>query len=167
MAGVLEETVVTTEVEEACALGSAITGITVNTVDCVVDCTTGAAGGCETDVAVGAADGVDEEASVTTVETAARLGGAIALEIAVGAELVTSVNVGVIVTLNAGLREQTRDRLRSPRTTRVRRGVGCCQRSKLESSASRKRRTEHGGSRAWSRGVQRGDRDGYSEGLRA
>ena len=86
---------VATEVEEVCALGSAVTGVTVNTVDCVVDGTTGAAGGNETNV--------DEEASVVTeAAAAATLGGAIVLEIVVEAGLVTAVDVGVIVTLNAG-----------------------------------------------------------------
>ena len=54
--------------------------------------TTGAAETNETDV--------DKEASVVTA--AAILGGAIVLETAVVAELVTAVDVGVIVTLNAG-----------------------------------------------------------------
>ena len=85
----------TTEVEEVCALGSAVTGVTVNTVDCVVDGTTRVAGGNETDV--------DKEASVVIAAAAsATLGGAIVLEIAVGAGLVTAVDVSVIVTLNAG-----------------------------------------------------------------
>ena len=70
-------------------------GVTVNTVDCVVEGTTAAAGGNETDV--------DEEASVVTAAAAAAtLGGAIVLEIVVGAGPVTAVDVGVIVTLNAG-----------------------------------------------------------------
>ena len=77
------------------ALGSAVMGVTVNTVDCVVEGTTAAAGGNETDV--------DEEASVVTAAAAAAtLGGAIVLEIVVGAGPVTAVDVGVIVTLNAG-----------------------------------------------------------------
>ena len=90
----LEETDDTTEVEEACTLGSAVTGVTVNTVDCVVDGTTGAVDGIEVDV-----DAVD---SVATEAATATLGGAIALKTVVGARLVAAVAVGVIVTLNAG-----------------------------------------------------------------
>ena len=90
----LEEAVVTTEVEEVCAFGSAVTGVTVSTVDCVVDGATGAANGNETDVEL--------EASVVTEAATAILGGAIVLEIVVGVGLVTAVDVGVIVTLRAG-----------------------------------------------------------------
>ena len=88
------ETDDTSEVEEACALMSAVTGVTVNTVDCVVDCTTGTADGSERDV--------DAVESVATEAVTATLGGAIVLEIVVGAGLVTAFDVGVIVTLNAG-----------------------------------------------------------------
>ena len=102
VARVLEKTFVNTEVEKVLAIGWAITIITVSTVDCVVDGTAGAAGGCETDVAVETAVDVDEKASVMTEAAAAILGGAIALETAVKAELVTAVDVGVIVKLNAG-----------------------------------------------------------------
>ena len=85
----------TTEVAEVCVLGSVVPGVTVSTVDCVLDGTTGAADGYETDI--------DEEASVVTAATAAAtLGSAIVLEAAVGAEVVTAADVGVIVTLNAG-----------------------------------------------------------------
>ena len=46
---------------------------------------------------------IDEEASVVTAEAeAATLSSAIVLEAAVGAEVVTAADVGVIVTLNAG-----------------------------------------------------------------
>lgn len=53
------------------------------------------------DIAVKAANDGDEEASVTTQAAAARYGGAITYDTAAGAELVTAVGVGVIVTLNA------------------------------------------------------------------
>ena len=89
----LEETVVTTEVEKVCAFRSAITNVTVSTVGCVANHTTGTADGNKTDV--------DEEASVVTAAAPAKLGGAIVCETAVKAELVTAVDVGVIVTLNA------------------------------------------------------------------
>ena len=89
----LEEAVVTTEVEEVCAFKSALTGVTVSTVDSVVASTTGAADGNETDV--------EEEASVVTEAATAILGGAIVLETVVGAGPVTAVDVGIIVTLNA------------------------------------------------------------------
>ena len=46
----LEESVVTTEIEEVCAFWSAVTGVTVSTVDCVVNGATGAADDNETDV---------------------------------------------------------------------------------------------------------------------
>ena len=94
MARVLEETVFTIEVEEVCTLGSAITGVTVKTVDCVVNGTTGAADINET--------GVVEEISVATKTEAVILGYAITFVTAVGAELVPADSVGVIVTLNAG-----------------------------------------------------------------
>ena len=102
MALVSEEIVVTTEVEEICALGSAITSVTVSTVDCLVDGTTRAAGDFETNITVGAADDFDEEISVATEAEAAIHGGACTFETAVGAELVTVVSVGIIDTLNAG-----------------------------------------------------------------
>ena len=89
----LEETDDTTEVEEVCALGSAVTGVTLNTVDCVVDGRTGAIDGIETDI-----DALD---IVATKAATAILGGAIVLKIVVEAELVIAVDVGVIVTLNA------------------------------------------------------------------
>ena len=89
------EIVSITEVAEVCVLGSVVPGVTVSTVDCVLDGTTGAADGNETDI--------DEETSVVTAAVAAAtLGTAIILEAAVGAEVVTVADVGVIVTLNAG-----------------------------------------------------------------
>ena len=90
----LEETDDTTEVEETYAFGSAVTGITVNTVDCVVDGTTGTADGTETDV--DAVDNVAKEAAT------AILGGAIVYETVVKSGLVTAVDGGVTVTLNTG-----------------------------------------------------------------
>ena len=101
VARVFEETVDTTEVE-VCILGSSVTGVTVSTVDCVVDGTTGAAGGNETNVAVGAVEDGVEEASATTEAAAAILDTTITLETAVVAEFVTAVNVSVVITLNAG-----------------------------------------------------------------
>ena len=86
----LEESVVTTEIEEVCAFESAVTGATVSTVDCVVDDETGAADDNETDV--------EEEASVVTEAATTIIGGTIVLEIVVGVGLVTAVDVGVIVT---------------------------------------------------------------------
>ena len=94
VARVLEEAVVTTEVEEVCAFGSTVTGVTVSTVDCVVDGATGAGDNNETDV--------EEEASVVTEAATAILGGTIVPEIVVGVGLVTTVDIGVIVTFNAG-----------------------------------------------------------------
>ena len=95
VARVSAEVVSTTEVADVCVLGSVVLGVTVNTVDCVLDGTTGAADGNETDI--------DEEASVVTAAAAAAtVGSAIVLEAAVGAEVVTPAEVGVIVTLNAG-----------------------------------------------------------------
>ena len=94
MARVLEEVVVTTEVEEVCAFGLAVTGVTVRTIDCVVGGATGAADGNETDV--------EEEASVVTEAATAILGGTIVLENEVRVWLVIAIDVGVIVTLNAG-----------------------------------------------------------------
>ena len=89
------EVVSTTEVAEVCVLGSLVPGVTVSAVDCVLDCTTGAADGNETDI--------DEEASVVTAAAAAAtLGNAIVLEAAVGNEVVTASDVVVIVTLNTG-----------------------------------------------------------------
>ena len=88
----LDKTVVTTKVEKACAIKSDVTGVTVSTLDWVVDGTTGTAEVNETDV--------DEAASIVTAATAAILGGAIVLETAVKTEFVTAVD-GVIVTLNA------------------------------------------------------------------
>ena len=90
----LEKTVVTTEVEEVCTLGSAITDVTVSSIVCVLSGTTKAADNNET--------GVVEKASVVTAAAAARLGSAIVLETSVGAELVIGLVIGVIVTLNAG-----------------------------------------------------------------
>ena len=90
----LEEIDDTIEIEKACSLGSAVTDVTVNTVDCVVDGTTGGANGTESDV-----DAVD---SVATEAATAILGGAIVLETVLEAGLVTAVDVGVIVTLNVG-----------------------------------------------------------------
>ena len=94
MARVLEEAVVTTEVEEVCSFGSAVTGVTVSTFDCVVNGTTGAADGNEI-------DGENEDSAVTEASTAI-LGGAIVLETVVEAGPVTAVDVCVIVMLNAG-----------------------------------------------------------------
>ena len=89
------EVVDTTEVAVVCVLVSVVPGVTVSTVDCVLDGTTGAEDGNET--------AIDEEASVVTAAAAAAtLGSAIALESAVEAEVVTVADVGVIVTLNAG-----------------------------------------------------------------
>ena len=90
----LDKVVVTSEVEKVCAFGSAVTGVTVRTVDCVVGGATGAADGNETDV--------EKEASVVTEAATAILGGTIVLEFVVGVWLLTAVDVGVIVTLNAG-----------------------------------------------------------------
>ena len=88
------EVVSTTEVAGVCILGSVVQCVTVSTVDCVLDGTTGAADGNETDI--------DEEISVViAAAAAAKLGGAIVPEIVVGAGLVTAVD-GVIVMLNAG-----------------------------------------------------------------
>ena len=67
--------------------------VIVSTVDCMVNNTTGVTDGNETDV-----DTVD---SVATKSPTAILDGAIVLGTAVGAVLVTAVDVGVIVTLNA------------------------------------------------------------------
>ena len=89
------EVVDSTEVAEVCVLGLVVSGLTVSTVDCVLNGTTKAADGNETDI--------DEEATVVKAAAAtATLGSAIVLEAAVGAEVVTVVDVGVIVTLNAG-----------------------------------------------------------------
>ena len=89
------EIVSTTEIAGVCILGSVVPCVTVSTVDCVLDGTTGAADGNETDI--------DIKTSVVIAAAAtASLGGAILLEIMVGAGLVTAVDVGVIVTLNAG-----------------------------------------------------------------
>ena len=85
----------TSEVAEVCVLGSVVPGVTVSTVDCVLDGTTKAADGNETDI--------DEEASVVTAAASATtLGSAIVLEAAVGVEVVTVADIGVIVMLNAG-----------------------------------------------------------------
>ena len=95
MPRVSAEVVDTTGVTEVCVLGSVVPGITVSTVDCVLDGTRGAADGNEPDI--------DEEASVVTAAAAATtLGSALVLETVVGAEVVTVADVGVIVTLNAG-----------------------------------------------------------------
>ena len=89
------EVVSTTEVAGVCKLGSVVPCVTVSTVDCLLDGTTGAADSNETDI--------DIKTSVVIAAAAtASLGGAILLEIMVGAGLVTAVDVGVIVTLNAG-----------------------------------------------------------------
>ena len=89
------EVVDTTEVAKVCVLESVVPGVTVSTVDCVLDNTTGEAEGNETDI--------DEEASVVTASAAtATLGSAIVLKAALEAEVVTLADVGVIVTLNAG-----------------------------------------------------------------
>ena len=74
--------------------GRLSTGVTVSTVDCVVDGATGAADDNGTNV--------EEEASVVTEAATAIIGGTIVLEIVVGVGLVTAVDIGVIVTLNAG-----------------------------------------------------------------
>ena len=85
----------TTEVAGVCILKSVVPCVTVSTVDCVLDGTTGAADGNKTDI--------DEETSVViAAAAAATLGSAIVPEIVVEAGLVTAVDVGVIVTLNAG-----------------------------------------------------------------
>ena len=95
MSRVSAEVVSTTEVAEVSVLGSVVPGVTVSTVDCVLDGTTGAADGNETDI--------DKEASVVTAAAAATtLGSAIIFEAAMGADVVTVANFGVIVTLNAG-----------------------------------------------------------------
>ena len=86
----LEETDDTTEVEAACVLGSAVTNVTVNTVDCAVVGTTGAADGTKTDV--------DAVNSVATQAITAILGGAIVLETILRAGLVIEVDVGEFVT---------------------------------------------------------------------
>ena len=84
-----------TEVAKVCVIGSVVPGVTVSTVDCVLDGTTIAADGNETDI--------DEKNSVVTAAAAAAtLGSAIVLEAAVGSEVVTAADVGVIVMLNAG-----------------------------------------------------------------
>ena len=89
------EVVDITEVAEVCVLGLVVPGVTVSTVECELDGTTKAADINETDI--------DEEASVvTTAAGADRLGSAILLEAAVGAEVVTIADFGVIVTLNVG-----------------------------------------------------------------
>ena len=89
------EVVNSTEVAEVCILGSVVPCVTVSTVNCVLDCTTGAADGNKTYI--------DEEISVVIAAAlAAILGGAIVIEIVVRAGLVTAVDVGLIVTLNAG-----------------------------------------------------------------
>ena len=90
----LEELVVTIEVEELCVFESAVTNVTLRTVDCVVGGATGAADDNETDV--------EEKTSVVTKAATAILGSTIVLEIVVKVWLVTAVDVGVIVTLNAG-----------------------------------------------------------------
>ena len=89
------EVVDTTEVAKVRVLGSVVLGVTVSTVDCVLDGTTRADHTNEKDI--------DEEASVVAAAAAAAtLGSAIVLETAVKAEVVTVADVGVIVTLNAG-----------------------------------------------------------------
>ena len=90
----LEKVVVTTGVKEVCAFGSVVRGVTVSTVDCVIDGATGAVYGNKTNV--------QEEASVVTEAATAILGGAIVLQIVVGVGLATAVDFGVIVTLNIG-----------------------------------------------------------------
>ena len=95
MSLVSTKVVSTTEVAEVCVLGSVVPSVTVSTVHCVLDGTTGTADGNETDV--------DEEASVVTAAAAAAtLGNAIILEAAMVTDVVTVADVGVIVTLNAG-----------------------------------------------------------------
>ena len=70
MSRVSEEVVSTTEVAAVCVLGSVVPGITVNTVDCVLDGTIGAADSSVTDI--------DEDASVVTEAAATTtLGNAI------------------------------------------------------------------------------------------
>ena len=87
------EIVSTTEIAGVCILGSVVSCVTVSTVYCVLDGTTGAADGNETDI--------DEKTSVViAAAAAATLGGEIVPEIVVKAGLVTAVDVGVIVTLN-------------------------------------------------------------------
>ena len=89
------EVVDTTEVAKVCALQSVVTGVTVSTVDCVLDGTTWAGNGNETDI--------DEEVRVVTAETvAATLSNAIGIEAAMWDEIVTVADVGFIVTLSAG-----------------------------------------------------------------
>ena len=95
MSRVSAEVVSTTEVAEICVLGSVVPGVTVSTVDCVLDGTTEAADGNETDI--------DEKTSLVTAAAAAgTLGSAIILEAAMGADVVTVADVSLIVTLNAG-----------------------------------------------------------------
>lgn len=84
----------TTEVAEVCVLGSIVLGVTVSTVDDLLDGTTKTTDGNETNI--------DEKASVTGAAEAATLGSAIVNEVAVNEEVVTVPDVGVIVTFNAG-----------------------------------------------------------------
>lgn len=93
VARLLTETVDTTEVEEVFLLWSALTGVTVSTVDCVVDGTTGAASGSKTEVTVGAADDVDADPSDTTEAATAILGCAIKIKSKSKTELVIAVGV--------------------------------------------------------------------------
>ena len=102
IARVSAETVDTNEVKDVYVLESVVTVVTVSTVDCVVDGTTGADCGCCTDDAVGVADNVDADASVAAEAEAAILGSASKFETVLGAKLVTAILVGVIVTFNAG-----------------------------------------------------------------
>ena len=136
MSLVSTEVVSTTDVAEICVLGSVVPGVTVSTVDCVLDGTTGAADGNETDI--------NEEVSVVTgAAAAATLGSAIILEAAMGADVVTVADVGVIKNVERGLREEIRGWLYSSRTTQVRRHVGSRRRDERERCTAGERLIEH------------------------
>ena len=84
----------TTDVAKVRVLGSVVPGVTVSTVDCVLNDKIRAADGNETDF-------YEEASNVTAAVSAASLGSAIVLETAVGAEILTVAD-GVIVTYTAG-----------------------------------------------------------------
>lgn len=83
-------------------LTSVVTGVSVSTLDCVVNGPTQAACGFATDDAVRAAHDVYSKASVVIEAKAAILGGASTFETALKAELVIAVLVCVIIRLNVG-----------------------------------------------------------------